>query len=154
MENREDTARSMVKQAGGVYVGIQKALVPHDDLILFNDPVTETTVAVRISIASVSVIKAKLLRSRMMFNSEMKIDFMKLPRKIIVNDIEIKRSEPQSAEVERVELNKLDLHLEVKAIRNQTYLLLAYLRPNSIGLERLHQILARLDVLASYLKKK
>lgn len=123
----EDVACSMVNQAGGVYVGIQKAIEPHKDLILFNDSITETTIAVQVNIASVSVIKAKLLRRRMLFT-----------------DI-------KGAEIGRI---KPDLHLEVQAIRNQTYLLLAYLRPNSVGLENLHQILARLDVLSGYLKPK
>ena len=129
----EHVVKSMVKQAGGVYVGIQKALCPKDDLILFNDPITETTIAVKANIASVNVIRAELLRRRMIFNEP-----------VIHGTV-----------TSRITCDKTDVHLEVEAIRNQVYLLLAYIRPDSsAGLENLHQVLARLDVLAGYLKTK
>lgn len=122
----EDVARSMVKQAGGIYIGVQQTPKEESDLILFNDPVTESTVSVKVNIASVSLIRAKMLRSRMNF-IQAKTNKQHVPS---------------------------DLHLEVEEIREDTRALLPHLCLDSLGIEKLMNILARLDVLHQYLKMR
>jgi uncharacterized protein with GYD domain len=124
----EDVARSMVEQAGGAYVGIQRD--PGGvDLILFNDPETESTIACKVNIASVGMVRAKLLKSRLMFHNA----------KLISKT--------------REELPS-DLYLEVQTIRDQAQKLLAPLCTDAEGIENLMHVLSRLDVLIHYLKTR
>lgn len=120
----EAVARSMVEQAGGAYVGIQKACPV--DLILFNDPETETTIAVRANIASVSMVKAKLLRSRMAFT-------------------EYKIAKP---------LVSPELSLEVRGIQDQARGLVGIVCTQTNGMEKIMSVLARLEALAQYLETR
>ena len=121
----ENVAKSMVTQAGGSYVGIQR-VEGGVDLILFNDPITETTVSVKTNIASVPLIRAKMLRSRINFTQTKTI----------------KQHIPS------------DLHLEVEEIREDAYALLPHIYLDARGIEKLMNILARLDVLIKYLKTR
>jgi len=122
----EDVVKSMVEQAGGAYVGIQQTTTDNSDLILFNDPETESTISVKANIASVPLIRAKLLRSRMNF-------------------IQAKTAKPFLSS---------GLHLEVQEIREDIRALLPHLCLDARGLEKLMGSLARLDVLIFYLQKR
>lgn len=118
--------QEMVKQAGGVYVGVQETPKDQVDLLLFNDPETGSTISVKLNIATVNLIKAKMLCRRMQF---------------------IKDRFPKTAMIP-------EIHLEVHEIRNKVNKLHKYIRMNPEGLEQLTLISSRLAVLARYLKQK
>lgn len=59
----EDVLREIVKKGGGIYKGIQEA-VDHRDLVLFNDPETGTTLAVKMRDIGVDAVRTKILFSR------------------------------------------------------------------------------------------
>jgi len=67
-----DCIKEMVKQADASYKGIQKGFKSGDDLVLFNDPVTETTLALPIEGITPNSIRAKLWKRRREFEAHRK----------------------------------------------------------------------------------
>lgn len=55
-------AKQILKKAGLSWVGVQKT--PSGDLILFNDPITETTLAIKIESFNEDAVEAKIKSSR------------------------------------------------------------------------------------------
>lgn len=63
----ENKLRLLIKRAGGRYVGIQQALDRKDDLVLFDDPETKTTLAVKLNDIAIDIVKEKIIKSRAVF---------------------------------------------------------------------------------------
>lgn len=65
------SVRTIIREGGGEYVGIQRGVwqAGSPDLVLFNDPLTGTTLALAASAALVSVwhVRAKIAESRSTF---------------------------------------------------------------------------------------
>jgi hypothetical protein len=62
----QESAKEIVTAGGGEYKGIQRGTLQTPDLILFNDPVTGTTLALAADRRQITVarIQAKIARSR------------------------------------------------------------------------------------------
>jgi hypothetical protein len=66
----DKTIGELVIQAGGIFVGIQEDLVHGHDLVLFNDPATQSTLALPISKICIAAIRDKIKASRSKFDKD------------------------------------------------------------------------------------